>query len=63
MPLGTPPERKPLLKYLMGRGKKKKKNTEEMKQCKGGWGEGTLHVEEKGCMANKATAHLCTGQC
>lgn len=57
MLLGTPPERKPLLKYLTGREKR------ERKQCKGGWGEGTL-VSGGGKRLHGlwSCAHLCTGQ-
>lgn len=53
---GTPPERKYLLKYLTGREKKEKRGN----NAKGdGERELLFRAEEKGCMANKAAAHLC----
>lgn len=63
MLLGTPPERKSLLKYLTG---KEKKRGQETMQRGGGVekGEGTFcsvqvlqGQEEKGCAANERKAH------
>lgn len=53
---GTPPKRKYLLKYLTGREKKRR---EETMQRGMGEREFLFHTKEKGCMANKTTAHLC----